>query len=64
MDDGSCDVLASGVSGILDIRTAGDGEAARYSSRSAPSLPASIDCCVRICGDRAGDGVRGGEDLN
>jgi len=29
MDDGSWDVLGSGVSGILDIRTAGDGEAAR-----------------------------------
>jgi len=65
MDEGSCVVFASGVEGKVTLLacTAGEGDCARNSSRSAPSLPASIESCVRRCDGRDGEGVRGGEDL-
>jgi len=65
IEEGSCVVFGSGVEGKVTLLacTAGEGDWARNNKRSAPSLPASSDSCVRRCDGRDGEGVRGGEDL-
>lgn len=69
MDDGSATMLGGGVDGakILDDRgpaLAGEGDVARYKSKSAPSSPAAL--CLRERNGRSlvGGGVRGGEEWN
>lgn len=67
MDDGNAWFLEGGVEGAntrddLAPGLAGEGDVARYRSKSAPSSPPTLRC--RIARLRVGGGVRGGEPLN
>lgn len=70
IDDGSGEFLGGGVDGgcILarEVLTAGDGEVARYKSKSAPSSPdlPVFSFCIRfmLARFRIGGGVLGGEE--
>ena len=61
-------MLEGGVEGgktlALAPGLAGEGEVARYRSRSAPSSPVALPFRCRNDRDFVGGGVRGGEELN
>jgi hypothetical protein len=70
MDEGKAGFLGGGVEGgamrVRDVGLAGDGEVAKYSSKSAPSSPSlpflSLFRRLPLPRLRIGEGVRGGDE--